>query len=375
MASPRTLLGPLTTTWTPPPVCSYAMALGCATCSTGWQGQTCNEKSLAHDYTDCWPPRSSKFPDPGVMMGWGFYSPGIACPVGYTTAAIATQGGKTGWGLEFSMTEGETAAACCPSGFSPSSIETLNTYAATCIVVATQSSFSTVVCDSGSFTDFSVITIPNNDLSSFTVYAPLFQLNFQASDIPAPSTTTPSEEPTSTSQTVPTSTTASAASSTSDPVASLITVTASRSSSGSSGAATASPNTDDEGGLSTSAKIGIGVSVAVGAIIGFAVFFLWVRSRRRSAETEPAGKLSKKKKKPDVSGSGGDEEEPSIQELDGHKVHELGAASLSVGALRQPVALFELEGTTPVSPITPNTPMRDRWQDQFPIGMGPGRTK
>lgn len=115
MTSPRTLLGPLTTTWTAPPVCSYAMALGCSTCSTGWQGQTCNSASNAHDWTDCWPPRASSMIDPGVMMGWGFYSPGIAYPQGYTTAAMATSGGSTGWGLEYSLTDGETAAACCPT--------------------------------------------------------------------------------------------------------------------------------------------------------------------------------------------------------------------------------------------------------------------
>lgn len=113
--SPRTLLGPLTTTWTAPPICSYAMAL-CDTCTTVWQGQTCNPVSHAHDYTECWPPRSGAQAtvDPGVMMGWGLYSPGIVCPAGYSTAAMATEGGSSGWGVEYSMLPGETAAACCP---------------------------------------------------------------------------------------------------------------------------------------------------------------------------------------------------------------------------------------------------------------------
>ena len=88
----------------------------CDTCSTGWYGQTCNPQFNARDFTDCWPPRSGeqKTSDPGVMMGWGFYSPGIVCPAGYTTAAMATAGGSSGWSVEFSMTDGETAAACCP---------------------------------------------------------------------------------------------------------------------------------------------------------------------------------------------------------------------------------------------------------------------
>jgi hypothetical protein len=114
MASPRTLLGPLTTVWTPPAVCSYAMVL-CETCTTAWQAQTCNPSSNAHDFTDCWPPRASyATADPGVMMGWGFYSPGLACPIGYATVAQATAGGAMGWNVEYSMLPGETAAACCP---------------------------------------------------------------------------------------------------------------------------------------------------------------------------------------------------------------------------------------------------------------------
>ena len=112
--SPRTLLGPLTTRWAPPGVCSYAMAL-CETCTSIWRAQTCNPSSDAHDDTECWPPRASyATTNAGVLMGYGFYSPGIVCPDGYTTAALATEGGHTGWGLEYSLEQGETAAACCP---------------------------------------------------------------------------------------------------------------------------------------------------------------------------------------------------------------------------------------------------------------------
>lgn len=115
MTSPVTLLGPLTETWTPPGLCTVGMAL-CETCTTVWQAQTCNPSSNAHDWTDCWPPRASSVADPGVMMGWGLYSPGYICPAGYTTAARATAGGSTdeGWGIEYSMSDGETAIACCP---------------------------------------------------------------------------------------------------------------------------------------------------------------------------------------------------------------------------------------------------------------------
>jgi hypothetical protein len=90
------------------------MAL-CETCTTVWRAQTCNQNVQAHDYTDCWPPRASyATSDPGVMMGWGFYSPGLACPAGYTTVAMATAGGAQGWRVEYEMNPSETAAACCP---------------------------------------------------------------------------------------------------------------------------------------------------------------------------------------------------------------------------------------------------------------------
>ncbi|KAB5539266.1 hypothetical protein GE09DRAFT_1062349 [Coniochaeta sp. 2T2.1] len=75
----------------------------CDTCTAVWQAQTCNPVSNAHDFTNCWPPRSGDQAslDPGVMMGWGLYSPGIVCPAGYTTAAAATAGGSMGWGVEY----------------------------------------------------------------------------------------------------------------------------------------------------------------------------------------------------------------------------------------------------------------------------------
>src|SRR4051794_35612374 len=74
------------------------------------------QKLYYKSFTDCWPPRVGSMAnyDPGVMMGWGIYSPGIVCRAGYTTAALATAGGYSGWGVEFSMTAGETAIACCP---------------------------------------------------------------------------------------------------------------------------------------------------------------------------------------------------------------------------------------------------------------------
>ncbi|KAJ9150231.1 hypothetical protein NKR23_g3717 [Pleurostoma richardsiae] len=317
MASPRTLLGPLTTTWTPPAVCSYAMAL-CATCTTVWQAQTCNPSSKAHDWTDCWPPRwSSVTTDPGVMMGWGLYSPAYACPAGYTTAASATAGGSSGWDVEYSMETGETALACCPPDYAITNVVASSTTGQTCVItVSTSTSFSTVQCDDGSFADFSLVQVPE-DASQYVIYAPLIQLNYKAADLPATSAATSS----SSSVAAATSTSASPlptsfpAASTTLPLASDSTTSSAASSSGSSatgnsttgvggGGSAGSATTSDSaagqtgssggtsgnssGGLSTGAAIGIGVGVGAGALALVAAAFLLYRSRRRRARAARA---------------------------------------------------------------------------------------
>ncbi|ETS80911.1 hypothetical protein PFICI_08440 [Pestalotiopsis fici W106-1] len=300
-------------------------------------------------------------------MGWGFYSPGIACPQGYTTAAMATAGGSTGWGLEYSLTDGETAAACCPTGFTPSSIETFNTYAATCVNLATSTSFSTVVCNSGSFEDFSLLELPNDDMKTFTVYAPLYQLNFQASDLPqtteSESEPTSSEDgasPSSTGLAIPLETGSSTT--TSDPVASLI-PSSLRSSVTSSATSTAAAASSTPGsGMSTGAKVGIGVGVGVGVVILLVAAFFFGRARRKdknpvTEDGKSTAALSiPKLEGPDRKNSlraelGGAE----ISELEGKNTQELPATALSVGRLREPAAIFELEADNP-NTLAPPTP-------------------
>jgi hypothetical protein len=120
----RTILGPLTTTYTAPSSCSVAV-LSCQTCSTAWQGQSCFAstygKSTTYgfgDNTECWPPRSSFVSTPlPALRGWGFYSPGLACPSGMTTACSATGGGSSDWPVQFGLLEQETAVGCCPRYF------------------------------------------------------------------------------------------------------------------------------------------------------------------------------------------------------------------------------------------------------------------
>lgn len=113
-----TLLGPLTTTWEPPSSCALHF-LPCPTCDDGFRGQQCasdgedSGEGRPEDAVDCWPPAQVEDPTP-PFVGWGFYSPGIACPTGYTTACTAVQGELPEWDIQFALRQGETAIGCCP---------------------------------------------------------------------------------------------------------------------------------------------------------------------------------------------------------------------------------------------------------------------
>lgn len=110
----RPILGPLTTEFTAPPDCSFAGVSG-TPLSIGFLGQTCVGDALA-DASTCWPPATPAAPSATTpLSGWGFYSPGISCPAGHTTACYATHGFRTGWDMQYTMEEGETAVGCCPT--------------------------------------------------------------------------------------------------------------------------------------------------------------------------------------------------------------------------------------------------------------------
>jgi len=315
MTSPKTLLGPLTTTWTPPGVCSYYMAT-CDTCTTAFQGQTCNQASKAHDWTDCFPPRGKDYTmgDPGVFMGWGMYSPAYVCPVGFTTVAMATAGGSTGWGIEYSMDAGETAAACCPTGFTCSSIEVSNTYAQTCVLTVTSASFSTVRCDDGSYNNFNLVTFPRtvggNVQSSFVLFAPLIQLNFKAGDVPSTVTrgtvSTPGASPG-----------ASGTGGNTGPTGSAVQSVPLNGGSGSPSGDTAEPSgsSSPQPRLSAGAKAGIGIGAAIGAIVLVVLLILLYRTwqRRRQTKVIAEGEAAREKMWPT----------PRQPELGGREVLEL----------------------------------------------------
>jgi len=108
-------LGPLTTTFTQPPACTVAVADGKD--PSAWLAQSCDGLKGAVDVTTCWPPTSKGAPSTtDALHGWGYYSPGIACPAGHASACSATGGasGGSGWPVQFKLLDGETAVGCCP---------------------------------------------------------------------------------------------------------------------------------------------------------------------------------------------------------------------------------------------------------------------
>ncbi|KAK4148650.1 hypothetical protein C8A00DRAFT_19556 [Chaetomidium leptoderma] len=279
---PGTLLGPLTTTWSMPDSCT-AHLLTCETCAVAFRGQHCVIRSgsgAVEDNTACWPPttRQGVTAPQQPFFGWGFYSPGLACPTGYTTACTAHYGGRSEWEVQFSLIPGEAAVGCCPEGF-----KCANQYGNTCMaVIATnapaQTTVATAMCSGSQMVSLAPATFPDiitTTASSgegagtvetatrrMVLLAPMFQLNYQASDLEAPTSNTAS------------TTSGSAQSSTSP----------NSSSSGTSSSGTNLPAAAGEGGLSTGATVGIGVGAAVGGIVvGVLALWLFMRKRKRTA--------------------------------------------------------------------------------------------
>jgi hypothetical protein len=163
-------------------------------------------------------------------------------------------------------------------------------------MTATSTAFVTVQCNSGTFVEFSAVTVPNTVsdqvLSSYVLFAPLYQLNFQASDVPAKATTTstPSSSLTSTPLTLPTTGIPSPTSSSSPSSSSPASSGAGNGTSATGISASPTAPADSQNGLSSGAKAGIGVGVALGALllITLAIFFFRIRKRKQEAATSTA---------------------------------------------------------------------------------------
>ena len=120
-SSPTGLLGALTTTFTLPTGCSipafrFPPGVLQDSSQSASQAQTCDNLLLI-DATTCWP----NLPQSSISLhGAGYYSPGLICPVGYSTACTATGIGGSNFEYQFPLSVGdETAVGCCPRyGFS-----------------------------------------------------------------------------------------------------------------------------------------------------------------------------------------------------------------------------------------------------------------
>ncbi len=68
------------------------------------------------DDLSCWPPVLTQIVGTPrhPFLGLGFYSPGLACPTGYTTACTAEYGQRAGWDIQYPLVADETAIGCCP---------------------------------------------------------------------------------------------------------------------------------------------------------------------------------------------------------------------------------------------------------------------
>jgi hypothetical protein len=107
----RANLGPLTSTFTPPPDCTTALLLYGGD-STGYLGYNCitiDGQLWSQPAEACRPSRTVGIPP----KDFGFFSPGLICPTGYTSACTATGGGHSDWNVEFFLSTSETAVGCC----------------------------------------------------------------------------------------------------------------------------------------------------------------------------------------------------------------------------------------------------------------------
>ncbi|KAL2168871.1 hypothetical protein VTG60DRAFT_6773 [Thermothelomyces hinnuleus] len=290
---PGTLLGPLTTAWSMPGSCTVHVR-NCATCNEGFRGQQC-VSGQPEDHTTCWPPAiKANEPPQHPFVGWGFYSPGLVCPSGYTTACTAEYGGRPEWEIEFTLIPGETAVGCCPEGF-----KCTNKNGNTCIAVETGLRVATGFCSGSQLADLAQATFPafvdvpttitddgSNEIAVQTYtqevvfLAPMFQLNFQSSDLVT--STTPPPTSASSTQDGPKSTTDTNS-------ASFNSLPTGSGQGGQSGGGS---------GLSTAATAGIAVGAAlVGVLLGILAIVLFIRNRKKEGpaaspvwqETSPAG--------------------------------------------------------------------------------------
>lgn len=112
-------LGPLTTTFKPPPSCSFPVVNQAVDPPfVAWLLQSCYTSTHATNDLACRPtPVASAHPG----IEWGYYSPGLICPSGWVHACSATASTSSDFKFQFTPKGEETAVGCCPRyAFCPS---------------------------------------------------------------------------------------------------------------------------------------------------------------------------------------------------------------------------------------------------------------
>ena len=350
----RNLLGPLTTVFTAPPFCSdIYQLLGPIDLATGAfalaNHKACSSSSLI-DTSACWPSVTSSFwatwtsaGDPffnADFGGLGFFSPGFQCPSGYITActtislsigALQPSISRT-LNAQFPLESGETAFGCCPSWVSCKAdiLANINQRSFTCDMIsgiqicataATSTSYSYTPCtpalSTASFIEsvpqlWSVISGGNtltSTISTLLLIAPLIQLNQRASTIP--------------SQTL-------------SPTTSVM------------NSSPSTPSSNTTTGLSSGAKIALGVALPLGLMsIAFLFACVWFqrRQRRRRIAVVERAELdedAKPSQKHPVEMPNHMRYEAPVRE---NAVEAFGDHALEASALRSPVELDGAEAT------------------------------
>ncbi|KAH8772493.1 hypothetical protein F5883DRAFT_641863 [Diaporthe sp. PMI_573] len=185
-----TILGPLTATFTQPPECTTAVAQVSGEVLLGRLAEVCGVETGVLD-TACWPPTSFGVPGPSTESpGWGYYSPGIICPAGHTSACSATGGllGKKDWPMQYTLSDTETAVGCCLNGYACD-----NLGGQTCVKTTTSLAVPTTNCGSE---DNANAILPRQTATAVTLLAPMFQIVWQSSDlVPGPAASSTSSQP------------------------------------------------------------------------------------------------------------------------------------------------------------------------------------
>ncbi|KAI1169698.1 hypothetical protein F4777DRAFT_584647 [Nemania sp. FL0916] len=192
-------LSPLTTTWTPPRSCSGKIALEgtwrtadlspTAPYAAGLSCSKYNDDPTQYEVqpnVDCWPNRIP--PDAAYYLDTAYYSPGLVCPSGHTTACSSTSGGSYDFQFDFTLEPGGTAAGCCPSNYVCAIYDDFQS----CVFTATSTADSVTICSVSSSAYDYVIPRPTGVQRGTTVYrtqqvlyAPMYRLNWRSVDRPA----------------------------------------------------------------------------------------------------------------------------------------------------------------------------------------------